>query len=124
MPKTLDDVKSVLTKSDDGEELYEVVSNAILQERTKAKGMVGETQQKLDKFSSAMKDIGFDPTTIDLEGFVCHSSNLLKVYYLLEKVLFVLDHHFHIYQVLAYPLDMTLDFLHKIFLFYLLILLP
>ena len=67
--KTIEDVKSALTKLDDGQDLYEVVSNAILQERNKGKGLVTEVQRKVDAYLGGLKTLGFDPQTGDLDGF-------------------------------------------------------
>lgn len=68
MPKTLDDVKAILMKDADGVELYEAVSNAVLQERNLGKGLVRDTQNKLTKAIDALKRIGVDPTSGDLDA--------------------------------------------------------
>ncbi len=68
--KTLDDVKAILMKDADGVALYDVVSNAILQERNKGKGLVTEVQTKLDRAFSTLKAIGFDPAAGDSDTFV------------------------------------------------------
>jgi len=67
--KTLDDVKALLMKDADGTELYEVVSNAIHQERERGKGLVKAVQQKLEVVDSVLKELGFNPVTNDLSTF-------------------------------------------------------
>ena len=69
MPKNLEDVKAILMKDADGQELYEAVSTAILHERNMGKGLVKDVQSKLDLIHGHLKSIGYDPTSSDLETF-------------------------------------------------------
>jgi len=78
MPKTLEDVKSALTKLDDGQELYEVVSNAVLQERAKGKGLVQSVQAKHDVLLNGLKLLGYDPATDEIDTFAGGVSEKIK----------------------------------------------
>lgn len=78
MNKTLDDVKSVLMQSDDGNDLYECVSNAILQEREKGKGMVKDVQSKLERVNSVLSQMGYDSTSVDLDSFALEIKSRLE----------------------------------------------
>ena len=66
--KTLEDVKAVLMKDADGQELYEVISTAVLHERNMGKGLVRDVQLKLDTVNNHLKTLGYDPST-DIETF-------------------------------------------------------
>lgn len=69
MSKTLEDVKAILKKDADGDELYEAVSTAILHERNMGKGLVKDVQIKFDNVLGQLKTIGFDPANSDVETF-------------------------------------------------------
>jgi hypothetical protein len=59
MPKTLDDVKAVLTKVEGGDELFEVVNAIALKAASTEKGF-NSLQSNYDKILAAAKGIGFD----------------------------------------------------------------
>ena len=77
--KTLDDVKSTLIEKggDDGKELFEVVSNAILNAKNDRKRHVSDLETQNERLSGAVKDLGYDGTG-ELSAFVSETKKALK----------------------------------------------
>jgi len=78
MPKTLDDVKQALEGLDGGIELYEAVSNAILHEKNRGIKETQEANRQAKVAKDALKALGYDATTQDLEGFVASINEKLE----------------------------------------------
>jgi len=71
MPKTLEDVKKVLEGlENDGKELYEAVTNAILQERNHGKGRVETAEANLKVVTDSLKKLGYSGEPGKIDDFV------------------------------------------------------
>ena len=68
--KTLDDVKAFLEGQENGIEMYEAISNAILHERSTGKGIAADEKRKVESMQKALKKLGFSPDEHELDSFI------------------------------------------------------